>query len=77
MEQMSESRSSTASSVTCEDTCGIAKENVDPKRRVKRHTAVINIIIIRLFFNFTVASKVYGPAFELEIKMNNSFSYIH
>ena len=50
MEQMSESRSSTASSVTCEDTCGIAKENVDPKRRVKRHTAVINIIIIRLFF---------------------------
>jgi len=39
MEQMSESRSRTASSVTCEDTCGIAKENVDPKRRVKRHTA--------------------------------------
>ena len=46
---MSESRSSTASSVTCEDTCGIANENVDPKRRVKRHTAVVNIIIIRFF----------------------------
>ena len=49
MQQMSKSRSSTASSVTCEDTCGIAIENVDPKRRVKRHTAVVNIVKIRFF----------------------------
>ena len=70
MEQMGESRSNSASSVTCEGTCGMAIENVDPKRRVKRHITVENIIMIR-FYHFTIASKIYGQAFELEIKMNN------
>ena len=59
MKQMSEARRSTASSVTCEDTCGIAIENVDPKRRVKRHTTVENIIIIH-FYDILIASKIYG-----------------
>ena len=54
---MGESRSNTASSVTCEDTCGMAIENVDPKRRVKRHITVENIIMIR-FYDFTIASKI-------------------
>ena len=64
MKQMSEVRSSTVSPVTCEDTCGIAIENVDPKRRVKRHTTVENIIIIR-FYDITIASKIYSQAVEL------------
>ena len=75
MEQMSGARSNTASSVTCEDTCGMALENVDPKRRVKRHTTVENIIIIH-FYDIMIAPKICGEAFDLEIKLDNVFNYI-